>query len=274
MKSLSPKSVFPFSILAVLSTGLLYFFSTGLEGFSPLVWIAPVPVLVAAMRSTRRAAGVIAFCAFLLGNINITGYLSRIEPIGVVIGYLLLPAFAFALVVIAYRDAIIHLRHPLAFLAFPIGWTAYEYFVSMLLPHWPVAGIEYTQSSFLYPVQLAALIGISGVTFILAIVPAGVASAIHSHGKSALIPAVVAFAVLLGAMAFGRMYPAETGVAGTASIGFLSDVRAGSHPNTVPATGTWFAWLDLLGLFVLLVAVSSRLMQRSTKGNKHDVSLP
>jgi len=109
-------------VLATVTSGILYFFSTGLDGFRALVWIAPLPVLLVSMRYSRRFIMVGAFCAYATGGLNLVGYLSRLAPMGVVIGSILIPAIAFAVIVVAYRDAILHLRHPLAFLAFPVGW--------------------------------------------------------------------------------------------------------------------------------------------------------
>ena len=192
------------SIGAIVLSGEFYFFSTGLAGFRPLIWIAPLPVLLMSLRSSRRSTATTAFCAYVLGGLNLVTYLSKLAPVGVVIGSLLLPAVAFAVIVIAYRDAIVRLRHPLSFLAFPMGWTAYEFLLSSVSPHGTAGSIAYTQSDFLPLIQIASLTGLSGITFIVTLVPAGIAAALQSREmRSSISILLIVVAVGLGTLTYG-----------------------------------------------------------------------
>jgi len=192
------------SIGAIVLSGAFYFFSTGLTGFRPLIWLAPIPVLSMSMRSTRRSTATMAFCAYILGGLNLVEYLSRLAPMEVVIGSLLLPAVAFAVIVVAYRDAIVRLRHPLSFLAFPMGWTAYEFLLSSVSPHGTAGSIAYTQSDFLALIQIASLTGLSGITFIVTLVPAGIAAALQSREmKSSISILLIVAGVGLGTLIYG-----------------------------------------------------------------------
>src|SRR5262245_41095038 len=83
--------------LAIATSGALYFFSTGLQGLRPLVWVAPIPVLLLSLQSSWRGAAAVAFVAYLLGGLNLVSYLARLAPIGVVVGSLFIPSLAFAL---------------------------------------------------------------------------------------------------------------------------------------------------------------------------------
>ena len=188
--------------LAALVSGSLYFFSTGLEGFRPLVWIAPLPVLLISLRLNRSAIFVTAFTAYVLGGLNLVPYLARLVSPAVLVGQLLIPGLAFAIVSIAFRDAIVQFRHPLSFLAFPIGWTAYEYLLSVVSPHGSAGSIAYSQSAFLPIVQIASLTGISGITFLLTLVPAGVAAAMYHRERRFRLTAIV-ITVVVGAGALG-----------------------------------------------------------------------
>lgn len=233
MKRLTLTSGFSLSLLAALSTALMYFFSTGLEGFRPLVWIAPIPVLVMAMRSSRRSASVMAFCAYLLGGLNLASYLSRLAPAGVVVASAVIPAFAFMLVVVACRDAIIHLRRPMAFIAFPVGWTAYEYLLSIFSPHGSAGSIAYTQSDFLLLVQIASLTGMAGITFVLTLVPAAIAVALHSRTKGGFVlPLLVAVVVFLGTMAFGWVRLSDTSTREPIRVGLVAIDSTVRYINT------------------------------------------
>lgn len=89
-------------------TAAAYYFGTGLDGFGPLVWIAPIPVLVVAFRSSARRSAVIAFVTYVVGSLNIAPYLIRLAPPPVVIASLVVPALAFTLAVLAQRYAILH----------------------------------------------------------------------------------------------------------------------------------------------------------------------
>ena len=191
-------------VLAAVASGALYFFSTGLDGFRPLVWIAPLPILHVSMRYSRRLIMVGAFCAYVIGGLNLIGYLSKLAPLGVVIGSILIPAIAFAVIVVAYRDAIVHLRHPLAFLAFPVGWTAYEFLLSGVSPHGTAGSIAYTQVGFLPFIQIASLTGLFGITFIMTLVPAGIAAALQAREvKNSLPTLLIVAGVGLGTLTYG-----------------------------------------------------------------------
>ena len=204
MKSSSATSKYALAVLAALASGGLYFFSTGLEGVRPLVWIAPIPVLLISLRLTRSMTFIVAFSAYVLGGLNLVPYLLRLAPPLVAAAQLLIPGTAFALVTIAFRDAIMKFGHRLSFLAFPIGWTAYEFLLSIVSPHGSAGSIAYTQSSFLPLIQIASLTGISGITFILTLVPAGIASAIHHREKGfRLFAILITVFVAAGSIGYG-----------------------------------------------------------------------
>ena len=180
-------------LLTVLSVGALYFFSTGLDGFGPLVWIAPIPVLILALNLPARPTAVIAFIAYLFGSFNLFSYLVNLAPIGVVIASLVIPALAFTLAVLATRYAVLQSKHWGTLAVFPAVWTSYEYVLSVVSPHGTAGSLAYTQTNFLPLIQVASLTGIWGITFILTLVPAGVAVAWHfRRDKRHAVPALVA----------------------------------------------------------------------------------
>jgi len=190
-------------VIGILTSGALYFFSTGLEGFRPLVWIAPVPVLILALQSSWRFAAAAAFVAYLLGSLNLVGYLAKLAPIGVAVGSLVIPSIAFAIAVFAYRFALLHLGPPISFVIFPVVWTSYEYLLSIASPHGTAGSIAYSQTDFSSFVQISSLTGIWGMTFILTLVPAGIATAWYYREKKKKALAILLSALTAGFMAIG-----------------------------------------------------------------------
>jgi apolipoprotein N-acyltransferase len=138
------------------------------------------------------------------------------------------------LVVIAYRDAIILLRHPFSFAAFPVGWTGYEFLLSVISPHGSAGSIAYTQADLLPLVQISSLTGVFGVTFILTLVPAGLAAMFHhrENKKFAFIALATALIVSLGSMTYGWVRLA------TPATGFSVPVGLAAIDTTVRDTYT------------------------------------
>jgi len=85
------------------------------------------------------------------------------------------PALAFTGVVLLMRALVGRGRHLLATLAVPAGWTALEHVVSRVSPHGTFGSLAYTQMDCLPVVQLASLLGTSGITFLLMLVPSALA---------------------------------------------------------------------------------------------------
>jgi apolipoprotein N-acyltransferase len=174
-----------------------------------------------------------AFFAYLLGGLNLVGYLARLAPMGVVIGSVLIPAIAFSVIVVAYRDAIVHLRHPLSFLAFPVGWTAYEFLLSSISPHGTAGSIAYTQSDFLPLIQIASLTGLFGITFIVTLVPAGIAAALHSREIRNSVPILLIVAVAgVGSLTFGWLRLSVPAPGQPVRVGLVAIDATVEHFNT------------------------------------------
>ena len=62
------------ALLAIVSTGALFWFGNGLNPWWPLVWFAPLPVLLFALRSSWWRAALVAALALLGGSLNMWHY--------------------------------------------------------------------------------------------------------------------------------------------------------------------------------------------------------
>ncbi|MFZ0933923.1 MAG: hypothetical protein WA015_06390, partial [Bryobacteraceae bacterium] len=66
------------ALLAVVSTAVLVWFGTGLNPAWPLIWLAPLPMLLFASRSSWWGAAAAAALAWLAGSLNLWHYLSAV----------------------------------------------------------------------------------------------------------------------------------------------------------------------------------------------------
>jgi apolipoprotein N-acyltransferase len=198
--------------LACLASGLLFFFGTGLHPLWVLTWLAPVPVLALAIRASWGRALVVAALAMLIGGLNEVPYLARLAPLPVVAIALLLPSLAFGACVTFFRVAARRWPRPAALLALPAAWTAFEFLLSFNPGSGSVTSLGYTQVTVLPVLQLAALTGIWGISFLVMLVASGLAIAWDRPDRwvSALtMPAAVLGIVLV--FGFARLRAPVTG---------------------------------------------------------------
>jgi apolipoprotein N-acyltransferase len=65
------------TVLAIVATAAMFYFGNGLEPWWPLMWFAPLPVLLFALRSKWWAAAVTAVAVMMLGNLNMWSYFTK-----------------------------------------------------------------------------------------------------------------------------------------------------------------------------------------------------
>ncbi|WP_225737621.1 hypothetical protein [Dyella acidiphila] len=63
------------SAAAIVLSALLLWWGTGLEPLWPLLWLAPIPVLLVATRASVGRTAIVAFAAWFIGTLNIWHYL-------------------------------------------------------------------------------------------------------------------------------------------------------------------------------------------------------
>ncbi len=190
---------------AVLASAALFYFSTGLHPIGTLAWFAPLPVLLLAFRSGWKTAAIGALGAFALGQLNLVAYLLRLVPPALAAAAIVAPAAAFALAVTFARLLLRRAGPWPALFAFPAAWTAYEFLLSRTSPHGTFGSLAYSQMEFLPVIQVASVAGIWGVTFLLALAPAGAAAAWQVRRRPAAAAALLAAGLvpLLLALGFG-----------------------------------------------------------------------
>lgn len=171
--------------LAVFAaTAALVYFGNGLAPRWALMWFAPLPVLLFALRWPGWQAGFLAAGAWLAGALNLWSYL---RDSGLAVAWFLIfgmAALVFAAGVLLTRALVRRGAVWSAWLTLPAIWVSFEYLRNLLWAHGSATCIAYSQLNFLPFLQMASLTGPWGMGFVLMLFPAGLALSIH-HWNSA-----------------------------------------------------------------------------------------
>lgn len=193
--------------IASLSTGVLFFFGTGLEPKWFITWLASLPVLVLAPRISGKATAAVAFTGYLLGTLNVAGYyLDTLElPIPLVAGIFTVTSAIFCGAAILFRTLLLQDRLLLAVVTFGSLFAGAEYVLANAVPGGANWSLAPTQAEFLPMVQLASVTGIWGVSFLVAVTPAAVAVILTRRAPTTgrLRVGIAAAAVLATSLSYG-----------------------------------------------------------------------
>ena len=159
----------------ILLSGICFYFGFSLNGnFGWLIWIAPIPVLYISLIVNPRQAFGLAFLAYLIGRMSWFSYLKSVLPVVPLILFTLLLPVIFALIILAARKIVLNTQHWFSVFAYPVLFTAFEYIVFIFSRDGTVASIGYTQSNYLFLIQIAALTGILGISFLISFIPSAI----------------------------------------------------------------------------------------------------
>ena len=186
-------------LAAMALSALGWWFGSGLAPQWWLTWLAPLPVLLLAPRVRRRWAALAAFAAYALGGLNQWSYLHGYIglPMSTIVPAVAGPGLMLALCVLLFRRLLTRGRPIAAALAVPALWVMIEYINTQLSPHGTFGSIAYTQMDALAILQLAAVTGLWGISFMLLLVPAVLAALASPHVPAPGRRAVAAVGVLL-----------------------------------------------------------------------------
>ena len=190
-------------LAATALSALCWWFGSGLHPLWWLTWLAPLPVLWLAPRMRARWAALAAFAALVVGGFNQWTYAH--EYIGLpmtVIAYVLgLPALMLAAGALLFRRLLRRERVLAAALAVPVTWVAVEYLNNLVSPHGTWGSVAYTQMDALPVIQVAAIAGLWGVSFLVLLLPAAVAAQAAPQVPRRARVTTIAFALSLVAAA-------------------------------------------------------------------------
>jgi apolipoprotein N-acyltransferase len=168
-----------FGLLAAAATALMVWFGTGLFPQWPLLWFAPLPVLLFAARNSWWATALVAGCAWLIGILNMWRYLHLLTPAPLLACTLASLALVFVLAVLLYRALLGRGAWWSAMLAFPAAWVSFEYLLNLVSVHGTAGSLSYSQLNFLPFLQLASVTGPWGMSFLLLLFSSTLAVGLH-----------------------------------------------------------------------------------------------
>jgi len=193
--------------LSALS-GLLLAASFPSLGYSFLAWFALVPLLFALRDQTVRTGlwlsgsfGLVFFCCTVYWVTNSVHFYGHVPLLPASLITLLL-CVILALFIVPFGGALVHIRatHPrLLFLAAPALWVTLEYARTHLFSGFPWALLGYSQYRSLPVIQIADLLGVYGISFLIVLVNIGIAEVLADRKRyRPLLAAAIMTAVVIG----------------------------------------------------------------------------
>lgn len=198
-------------IPAVLATVAIAWFAIGLHPQWPLMWVAPLPMLLLAPTVSWWKAGIAAFLGWFIGVFTLWSYFADTihMPAAVALGIFAVMAVVFALPVLLFR--VLVLRGPLwsALIGAPALSVGLDYLNSLTSVHGTHGSPSYTQLNFLPALQAASVAGPWGVTFLLMLFAVALALLPRARLIGGIGLAVVALSLIGGEMRLLRPQPGQ-----------------------------------------------------------------
>lgn len=197
-------------LLAVLATAALVFFGTGLDPYWPLMWFAPLPLLLFAADARWWSAALVGALGIMLGICNLWSYFHDtlgVPPVFLLQIYLS-EGIVYALAVLLFRAFLRRRAYWTALLAMPSMVVSFEWFLDLSSPHGTAGSLAYSQLDFLPFLQLASLTGPWGMSFLLLMFSSALAIGIHlseTERKQALRIVGVTAGLLAAVLVFGAV---------------------------------------------------------------------
>lgn len=199
------------ALLVIISSGLMYYYSIGFHTLWPLMWFMPIPVLVYAYQESLIKTLIVSFIVGLAPGLNdFIGYTSTYLPASNLILEILIDSVVWAAVILMSRFFVRRIFTPVSIFAYPTLLVLTDW-IEALTPQGTFNTIAYSQLPALPVMQIASLVGFSGVTFIVSIFASAIAYAII-HYKRDQLNSIIALSIsailIVLSIAFGifRVY--------------------------------------------------------------------
>ncbi len=161
------------------------------------VWLAPALLLTIAVRYPPRTARWMVALATLVGTSVDFHYFRLVMPLYAVILSIAAQALLWMFSVFASSLIILRYRTWWTVFVFPVLWVAADTLMAALLPDGNWGSLAYSQGDNLMILQIASFFGMSGVLFLLMLVPSALAIAMSREVEVRRRWLAYGFAVLL-----------------------------------------------------------------------------
>jgi len=237
------KSTGAAGVAAAVGTAAFVWWGTGLDPWWPLLWLAPIPVLLHAQKARAGPAALCATAGWVLGTLNLERYLHRTLgiPIGTVVVLVIAPAFAFAGSVLLFRTLARRGCFGWAVVSFPALMTAIEVGFERHSPHGTGGSLAYSQLRCLPILQIASVTGPAGITFLVLGFAAVMAAALRA-GRRAIVPAGVFSVILLATVTWGTWRLARQMPGPTVEVGLVASDQKEHLRLAEPGAATRQQW--------------------------------
>ena len=237
MDSTTKNAALAWLIPAIACSSLALFFGTGLHPHWWFTWLAPIPVLLVAPRSSATLAFLTALVSWFLGGLNMWALFRDVlqVPPPAALAFLILPGCFFGLGVLLFRRWARGARPIAAAIGFAAFWVTYEFVLASTSIHSTFGNLAYNQMNFLPILQISSVTGIWGISFCIMLFAATVATLFSvyapTHAKSVLAASAAIFLLLVLGFGEWRLHAPLNGGA-SVSVGLLaSDLPQNTMPS-------------------------------------------
>ena len=176
MKSRFGKTAF--RLILAIACGIVLRQVVNLRPDWSAVWLAPALLLIIAIRYPARTARWMVALAAVIGTSVNFHYFRLVMPLFAVILSIVVQALLWMFLILASSRVILRYRAWWTVFVYPVLWVAADTLMAALLPDGNWGSLAYSQGDRLLILQIASLAGMSGVLFLLALVPSALALAI------------------------------------------------------------------------------------------------
>jgi apolipoprotein N-acyltransferase len=191
------------AIVCAALSAIGVYFSEGLGDQWWLAWLAPIPVLWFAFGPSKYwQAFLVAWLAYAFGGTSILRAYGGLMPVPVLILSLAAPAFGFAFSAIAAKRVQRSFGIIAAMFTFAALWAGIDFASSFNRAGGAIASPSSAEIGAPFLIQSAALVGFTGVTFLIGAFAAGIAASLAARRS---VPAIIAVALLAANAVFGMV---------------------------------------------------------------------
>jgi apolipoprotein N-acyltransferase len=215
--------------LVIAATSLMLFYGNGLNPWWPLMWFAPLPVLLYAPRNPGWAVAITAFLSWLIGALNMHHYFSLLQIPWLTVYASV--ALVFTAGVMLFRGLVRGGAPWSALLAFPALWVSFEYALDRLGSGGTAGSLSYSQLHFLPFLQLASVTGPWGMSFLLLLFPAAFAVGFHLRStapKQGLAIVGTSLGILVLVLIFGVVRLSQPSPGPHEKVGLIASDSSGN----------------------------------------------